>query len=59
MRTGSIYIIKNNINEKVYIGQTTMTVHERFMMHMKPSTTKQRSGYKLYMAVKKYGKEHY
>ncbi len=59
MRTGSIYIIKNNINEKVYIGQTTMTVHERFMMHMKPSTTKQRSGYKLYMAVKKYGKEHF
>lgn len=59
MRTGSIYIIKNDINEKVYVGQTTMTVHERFMTHMKPSTTKQRSGYKLYMAVKKYGKEHF
>lgn len=59
MRTGSIYIIKNDINKKVYIGQTTMTVHERFMTHMKPSTAKQRSGYKLYMAVKKYGKEHF
>lgn len=59
MRTGAIYIIKNDINEKVYIGQTTMTVHERFMTHMKPSTVKQRSGYKLYMAVKKYGKEHF
>lgn len=59
MRTGSIYIIKNDVNNKVYIGQTTMTVHERFMTHMKPSTTKQRSGYKLYMAVNKYGKEHF
>lgn len=59
MRTGSIYIIKNDINKKVYIGQTTMTVHERFMTHMKPSTAKQRSSYKLYMAVKKYGKEHF
>lgn len=59
MRTGSIYIIRNDINDKVYIGQTTMTVHERFMTHMKPSTAKQRSGYKLYMAVNKYGKEHF
>lgn len=59
MRTGSIYIIKNDINKKVYIGQTTMTVHERFMTHMKPSTAKKRSGYKLYMAVRKYGKEHF
>lgn len=59
MRTGSIYIIKNDINKKVYIGQTTMTVHERFMTHMKPSTAKQRSCYKLYMAIKKYGKNHF
>lgn len=58
MRTGSIYIIKNDINEKVYVGQTTMTVHERFMTHMKPSTTKQRSGYNrniswLFLSIKK------
>jgi len=40
MRTGSIYIIKNTINDKVYIGQTTMTVHERFMSHKKPCVLK-------------------
>lgn len=55
MRTGSIYIIKNNINNKVYIGQTTMTVHERFMSHTKPSILKQRSSYKLYNAMNMYG----
>lgn len=55
MRTGSIYIIKNTVNDKVYIGQTTMTVHERFMVHMKPSTAKLKRNCKLYNAVTKYG----
>ena len=59
MRTGSIYIIKNTVNDKVYIGQTTMTVHERFMVHMKPSTAKLRRNYKLYNAVTKYGRDKF
>jgi transposase len=36
-----------------------MTVHERFMTHMKPSAAKQKSGYKLYMALDKYGREKF
>ena len=59
MRTGSIYIIKNTVNDKVYIGQTTMTVHERFMVHMKPSTAKLRRNDKLYNAVTKYGRDKF
>jgi group I intron endonuclease len=59
MRTGSIYIIKNKINDKVYIGQTTMTVHERFMSHKKSSVLKQRSTYKLYNAMNKYGVDNF
>lgn len=59
MRTGSIYIIRNTINNNVYIGQTTMTVHERFMVHMKPSTEKKRRNYKLYSAVAKYGRDKF
>ncbi len=59
MRTGSIYIIKNTINDKVYIGQTTMTVHERFMSHKKPCVLKQRSTYKLYNAMNKYGSDNF
>lgn len=59
MKVGSIYIIRNTVNDKVYIGQTTMTVHERFMVHMKPSTAKQKRNYKLYMAVLKYGRDKF
>ena len=58
-RTGSIYIIKNTINDKVYIGQTTMTVHERFLTHLKPSAQKTRGSYKIYNAMNKYGKENF
>lgn len=58
-QTGSIYIIKNTVNDKVYIGQTTMTVQERFKQHMKPSTCKQRRTYKLYNAINKYGSDKF
>lgn len=57
MRTGSIYIIRNTVNDKVYVGQTTMTVRERFMVHMKPSNEKRKRTYKLYDAVHKYGRD--
>lgn len=59
MRTGSIYIIKNTVNPKVYIGQTTMSVKERFAAHKKPVTRKKRSSYKLYNAMNKYSVENF
>ena len=59
MKVGNIYIIKNKINNKVYIGQTTMTVHERFMTHLKPCTQKIKRNYKLYNAISKYGRENF
>lgn len=58
MKTGIIYIIKNNINSKVYIGQTTTNLQTRFSQHCKKSTLANRH-YKLYNAIKKYGKEHF
>lgn len=58
MRTGYIYIIKNTCNNKVYIGQTTLSVEERFKQHLKPSQIK-RCRYKLYKAMEKYGKENF
>ena len=58
-RKYSIYIIKNNVNDKVYIGQTCQSVHERFLQHLKPSILKQRGTYKLYNAINKYGKENF
>lgn len=59
MVTGSIYIIRNTVNNKVYVGQTTMTVEERFKSHMKPSVAKQRRNYKIYNAINKYGRDKF
>lgn len=59
MREYSIYIIRNKINEKVYIGQTSQSVKERFNQHRKPSTLKKRGSYKIYNAMKKYGIENF
>ncbi len=58
MKTGIIYIIKNDINSKVYIGQTTTSLETRFYQHCKKSTLANRH-YKLYNAIRKYGKEHF
>ena len=35
MWEGFIYKITNDINDKVYIGQTTQTVEDRFKQHLK------------------------
>ena len=59
MRTYSIYIIKNRITDKVYIGQTCQSIEERFKQHKKPSTFKLRGTYKIYNAMKKYGVENF
>ena len=58
MKTGTIYIIKNKINDKVYIGQTTSDIKTRFNCHCKKSTINNRH-YKIYNAMKKYGKENF
>lgn len=51
-----VYKIVNDINNKIYIGQTTETLEKRFSRH---------TGYqinypdKIHRAIKKYGKEHF
>ena len=49
---GIIYIIKNKINNKVYIGQTTQLVQDRWLKHKSDSKYKDS---KLYRAINKYG----
>ncbi|MGL5692343.1 MAG: GIY-YIG nuclease family protein [Bacteroidales bacterium] len=57
--TGSIYKIINNINEKVYIGKTYLSVEERFKQH-KNEYLKERSEKRpLYNAMRKYGIENF
>ena len=55
--TGKIYLIRNVINGKGYVGQTTLGIGRRFAKHAENS----RSGIDvaLYRAMRKYGAENF
>ena len=54
---GSIYIIRNIINDKVYIGQTTQTIGIRFTNHKMASRTGEDT--KFYRAIRKHGEDKF
>lgn len=49
---GQIYIISNDVNEKLYIGQTTKKLEERFKQHFYADSA-------IGNAMRKYGIEHF
>lgn len=53
---GYIYIVTNDINNKVYIGQTINPLNIRFREHLWKS---RRHKSKFYNAIRKYGEEHF
>ena len=55
-----IYIIKNDINNKVYIGQS-ININKRIQEHFWKSTCTKDVSYNsaLHNAIRKYGKEHF
>lgn len=53
---GFIYQIKNNINEKIYVGKTTRTLEARFKEHK--NRVNERNSH-LYLAMRKYGTENF
>lgn len=55
-KLGKIYIITNDINDKVYIGQTTQTLKRRFNGHVCKDST---NASHIKRAIHKYGKEHF
>lgn len=55
---GKIYIIKNKLNNKIYIGQTVLSIQERFKTHLKLARTLETSQY-IHKAINKYGKENF
>ena len=57
--TGYIYVITNDVNGKQYVGKTTDILEERFKDHCKPYTLAHCQGRPLYMAMNKYGVEHF
>lgn len=53
-KTGVIYIIKNKINNKVYIGQTIQNPTDRFKQHLKNARLKT-TNQLIHKAINKYG----
>ena len=56
---GYIYKIENQINHKVYIGQTIKSLNKRFSQHKNNYTKPYFSQIHLYRAFKKYGIENF
>lgn len=54
-----IYKIVNDINNKIYVGKTSLTIEERFKQHKKDSTRERNEKRPLYNAMNKYGIEHF
>lgn len=54
---GSIYVIKNDVNDKLYVGQTVATVEERFKRHL--SSNPETHNQAILWAIRKYGAEHF
>ena len=55
---GKIYIyifLKNNVNNKVYVGSTCWEIQKRFAEHQRCTTKTRESNYKLYVAMKDIG----
>lgn len=53
----SIYLIKNYINDKVYVGQS-INPHRRFIQHLYNGTAEW-DNYPIHLAIKKYGKMNF
>lgn len=61
---GRIYIIRNTINSKVYVGKTLKDINIRFREHIHNAYRKDENGdwlykYKLYNAVRKHGADKF
>ena len=54
-----IYKIENDINDKLYVGQTGFSLEHRFAEHCCDAFHPRREKRPLYRAIRKYGKEHF
>ena len=54
-----IYKITNDINDKIYIGKTELSVEQRFKAHCSDAFRERNEKRPLYAAMRKYGIEHF
>jgi len=57
--TPKIYKITNDVNSKIYVGQTHKTIEERFNRHCEEGRWKNTKKMPIVLAIKKYGKHHF
>lgn len=59
IKLGRIYLISNDVNDKVYVGQTTQTLNKRFNGHC--CYSKSDRGVNMYIkrAIRKYGRDSF
>lgn len=57
---GYIYIVRNDINDNVYIGKTVQSLNERLRQHINRSNSDDEHGKShFHNAIRKYGAEHF
>jgi group I intron endonuclease len=55
-----IYLITNNINRKMYVGQTSTNYKKRWLKHINNALNSPQQGcVSLYRAIRKYGKDNF
>lgn len=54
-----IYLITNDMNDKVYVGKTEFSIEKRFQEHCKDREKREEEKRPLYNAMNKYGIEHF
>ena len=54
-----IYKITNDINNKIYVGKTNLSIKERFQQHCRDYKKESTGKRPLYQAMKKYGIQHF
>lgn len=59
MYEGYIYKIINDVNDKVYIGQTIATIADRWHGHMSSAINEKRCKSVLYNSMRKYGRDKF
>lgn len=59
MKMGIVYIITNDINSKVYVGQTTRSIEERWKEHKRIKCSKNEKNMLIKRAILKYGESHF
>ncbi len=56
---GQIYVIRNMVNDKVYVGSTTQTISRRWSTHMTKMRNEKTKHFKIYRAMEELGVESF